>query len=79
MLPKYNSYGNWPASGEIDIMESRGNANYPNCGVNCFGSTLHFGPAWDADSWAGTHKEYTLPVGDFSQDFHTFGLYWGPD
>jgi beta-glucanase (GH16 family) len=25
MLPKNNEYGNWPSSGEIDIMESRGN------------------------------------------------------
>ena len=48
MLPADNSYGNWPASGEIDIMESRGN------GVNCaagghdtFGSTIHWGPNWD--------------------------------
>ena len=29
MLPKFNEYGEWPASGEIDIMESRGNVNYP--------------------------------------------------
>lgn len=25
MLPVWNSYGQWPASGEIDIVESRGN------------------------------------------------------
>ena len=25
MMPKNAQYGNWPASGEIDIMESRGN------------------------------------------------------
>ena len=24
MLPKWNEYGGWPASGEIDIVESRG-------------------------------------------------------
>lgn len=29
MLPRYNEYGGWPASGEIDIMESRGNEGYP--------------------------------------------------
>jgi hypothetical protein len=28
MLPRRNSYGMWPASGEIDIMESRGKLNY---------------------------------------------------
>lgn len=26
-------YGSWPASGEIDIMESRGNENYAKDGV----------------------------------------------
>ena len=24
MLPKWNAYGQWPASGEIDIVEARG-------------------------------------------------------
>ena len=46
LLPKDGAYGTWPASGEIDIMESRGNApGYPGGGVNAFGSTLHWG-AW---------------------------------
>jgi len=45
LLPSYNSYGTWPASGEIDIMESRGNdATCSAGGVNRFGSTLHWGP-----------------------------------
>lgn len=25
LLPEKNAYGQWPASGEIDLMESRGN------------------------------------------------------
>ena len=25
LMPRYNAYGQWPASGEIDLMESRGN------------------------------------------------------
>lgn len=29
LLPRYHEYGTWPASGEIDIMESRGNVGYP--------------------------------------------------
>ena len=28
-LPQHSEYGRWPASGEIDIMESRGNVDYP--------------------------------------------------
>ena len=31
MLPVNNTYGPWPMSGEIDLMESRGNGrDYPN-------------------------------------------------
>ena len=45
LLPTNNQYGTWPASGEIDIMESRGNGvDYPAGGVNTFSSTLHCGP-----------------------------------
>ena len=51
MLPKNAEYGNWPSSGEIDIVESRGNANCAN-GLNSFGSTLHWGPDWATDAWA---------------------------
>lgn len=29
MLPKHAEYGSWPSSGEIDIVESRGNG--PSC------------------------------------------------
>lgn len=47
MLPVDNAYGNWPASGEIDIMESRGNGpEYAAGGNNKFGSTLHWGPSY---------------------------------
>jgi len=76
LLPKYNSYGEWPASGEIDMVESRGNVNYPAGGSNQFGSTLHWGPFWSEDYFLKTHETYTLPGGDFADDFHIFGLYW---
>lgn len=47
MLPANSEFGGWPASGEIDIMESRGNdASYASGGVNKFASTLHWGPDW---------------------------------
>lgn len=43
LLPEDQQYVAWPASGEIDLMESRGNSNgYPQ-GVDSFGSTLHYG------------------------------------
>jgi len=76
MMPRYNSYGDWPASGEIDIVESRGNGNgYPG-GVNQFGSTLHWGPSWNQDDYVVTHGTYTLPSGDFSDAFHLFVMVW---
>ncbi len=34
MLPAEHIYGQWPASGEIDIVESRGNAQLMKDGVN---------------------------------------------
>ncbi|XP_065187034.1 beta-1,3-glucan-binding protein-like [Sycon ciliatum] len=78
LLPTSNQYGGWPASGEIDIMESRGNpASYAAGGVNTFGSTLHFGPHWPADAYLKAHAEAKAPAGhDFSEDFHVFGLIW---
>ena len=45
MLPENNTYGPWPASGEIDIMEARGNGpTYPAQGSNYVRSTLNYGP-----------------------------------
>ena len=49
MLPREEHYGMWPASGEIDIVESRGNLNYMDEKGQPFGkewiaSTLHWGP-----------------------------------
>jgi len=76
MLPKRNEYGPWPASGEIDIMESRGNApGYPAKGSDWFGSTLHWGTNWDQNRFEMTHadKQYKESLG---KEFHVYGLYW---
>eukprot|EP00128_Syssomonas_multiformis_P016819 Colp12_sorted_trinity150504_noHs@18910 len=76
MLPVHNEYGNWPSSGEIDIMESRGNdPSYPEGGHNTFGSTLHWGPNWDQNRYEQTHAMYKHSA-SLADDFHTYGLYW---
>jgi beta-glucanase (GH16 family) len=82
MLPADNEYGPWPASGEIDIMESRGNSNYPKefgGGVESFGSTLHWGTDYFTNQFSKTHQVYTHNNGDLAQDYHTYGLYWDQD
>jgi beta-glucanase (GH16 family) len=44
MMPVNDTYGPWPESGEIDIMESRGNSiQYPLGGIDAYSSTLHWG------------------------------------
>lgn len=78
LLPRWAEYGQWPMSGEIDIMESRGNApGYAYHGSDYFGSTLHWGPYYPQDPFQKTRVEYQLPAGkSFADDFHIFGLYW---
>lgn len=77
LLPVHNEYGQWPASGEIDIMESRGNGlNYGGeGGHDHFGSTLHWGPNYDQNRFERTHKIYAHTE-SLGAKFHTYGLYW---
>lgn len=82
LLPEDQAYGQWPASGEIDLVESRGNdASYPG-GVNCFGSTLHWGPYWPEDPYTLTHADYCLSTDSgktLHDDFHTYGMVWNSE
>ena len=43
MLPAKSAYGQWPASGEIDIMESRGNSDLMLDGQNIGNKLVSFG------------------------------------
>ncbi|KAJ9598214.1 hypothetical protein L9F63_011097 [Diploptera punctata] len=84
MLPKSSVYGDWPRSGEIDIMESRGNVGnlYDGNGVNqgsvLYGSTLHWGVDANHNNYWRTHWEkFMLTGSDLGDDYHLYGLDWG--
>ena len=77
MLPVNNTYGPWPASGEIDICESRGNNyTYAQGGNNIMSSALHWGPTTSADGWYRTNNKRNALHTTFSKSEHTFGLEW---
>ncbi len=70
MLPTNNEYGGWPTSGEIDIMEYRGDLQ------NRSSTALHYGSGWPNQQYDGT--SFTLSTGTFSADFHEFAVEWEP-
>ncbi|KAF1834551.1 concanavalin A-like lectin/glucanase [Decorospora gaudefroyi] len=77
MLPNEDVYGPWPRSGEIDIMESRGNApGYPQGGSNIVSSTLHFGPDENHNGWWRNNVKRKALHTTYSADYNTFGVEW---
>lgn len=58
MLPVEETYGPWPASGEIDIVESRGNdRKYLQGGNDIVTTTLHWGPDPANNAWWRTNAK----------------------
>ena len=77
MLPVDDVYGAWPASGEIDIGESRGNNHsYDLGGNNVISSTLHWGPNSNMDAWYRTSAKKEALHSSYTEKPHTFGLEW---
>jgi beta-glucanase (GH16 family) len=60
--------GNWPFTGEIDIME----AKHKN--PKTVSGTIHY----DAGGWHYTGRDYTSDV-DLSADFHVYAVEWSPN
>ncbi|KAF2730708.1 concanavalin A-like lectin/glucanase [Polyplosphaeria fusca] len=80
MMPEESKYGAWPASGEIDIAELRGNSwKYP-LGNDAMSSALHWGPTPKLDAYWKTYGLKFLRRGaDYTKDYHTYGLIWTED
>jgi hypothetical protein len=77
MLPSGSAYGGWPLSGEIDIMEARGNGpSYPKQGINYVRSSLNWGPATFLNAVAKTYGWKTKRRGRYDDGFHDYVLEW---
>jgi beta-glucanase (GH16 family) len=70
MLPLRDTYGTWAASGEIDVMEARGQNPTVVLG------TLHFGGQWPGNKNSGMN--YTLPNNGRISDWHEYAVEWTP-
>jgi beta-glucanase (GH16 family) len=70
MLPQTEKYGGWAASGEIDILEAKGQT------PSTVQGTLHFGSRWPANTYI--KKEYVLPDRGTIADFHIYAVEWEP-
>lgn len=80
LLPQHWKYGEWPRSGEIDLLESHGNLNLTNrygqqVGVQRVTSGLHFGPSWRNDAFKKTTFSKNIATG-YANDFHKYALTW---
>lgn len=70
MLPTDWTYGEWPASGEIDIMEHVG---YDQGVVH---ASVHTQSYYHS---IGTQKTATIRQSDVSEEFHVYSMEWLPD
>jgi beta-glucanase (GH16 family) len=70
MLPTDWAYGNWPHSGEIDIME---NVGYWSDSL--FGS-VHTG---DYNGMKNTQRTGSIHLNNMSGEYHTYTMEWTPD
>lgn len=77
LLPENQEYGQWPSSGEIDLMESRGNRdltlNGANIGVEQVSHTLHYGIDYLMNGFENAHFESQRAAPDsWNMDFHVY-------
>ncbi|KAF8260586.1 glycoside hydrolase family 16 protein [Lactarius quietus] len=77
MLPENDTYGPWPLSGEIDLMESRGNLpTYAGQGNNVVRGSLNWGPLTWLNAVYKTYGWWSLRRSTYADGFHTYALEW---
>lgn len=70
MMPQNECYGDWPRSGEIDIMEH----------VGYEPENIHFAAHSERyNHMRGIQKNFVCPAADATSDFHVYGLRHTPD
>jgi beta-glucanase (GH16 family) len=70
MLPQDEKHGPWAASGEIDVLEARGQEPTKILG------TIHYGGRWPVNTESS--KDFTFPKGQSIADFHVYAIEWEP-
>lgn len=70
LMPQDDVYGGWASSGEIDIMENRGDQ------TDIVGGAVHYGGSWPNN--VHTAGEYHFPDGSSITDFNVYSLEWVP-
>jgi beta-glucanase (GH16 family) len=68
MMPQDSTYGGWPRSGEIDIMELINKSDI------LYGTCHYGGEHGDIHTGAKT----AMPSGDFTEDYHVYAMEWEP-
>ncbi|KAK2464535.1 hypothetical protein APHAL10511_003442 [Amanita phalloides] len=77
MLPVDSLYGPWPRSGEIDMVESRGNGiRYTARGSNYVQGSLNWGPTTALNSVSKTYSWWSDRRKSFGSEFHTYTMEW---
>ena len=71
MLPTHNTYGNWPKSGEIDIME---HGIFPTKDINYINSALH-----TTCCNGGNPNQGGTIASDLANQFHVYSMNWSPN
>lgn len=82
MMPKHSVYGQWPRSGEIDVLEATGNLEMYHgdsdvlIGPQMVLSTVMFGPDRIQNGFEETLVYTHKTGGGYHEDFHTWKMEW---